>query len=63
MRLAGAFNGVSSGLLLYVGLVTLLMEEFTNAELMLPRNDSVRYCMYAAMAFCAGILAVIGIWA
>lgn len=60
---AGAFNGVSAGLLLYVGLVTLLMEEFSNSELLHRSNDRTRWGMYVAMFAAAGCMSVIGIWA
>ncbi|MEW5301938.1 MAG: hypothetical protein WDW36_004762 [Sanguina aurantia] len=59
----GAFNGVSAGLLLYVGLVTLLMEEFSNSELLHRSNDRTRWGMYAALFAAAGCMSVIGIWA
>lgn len=59
----GAFNGVSAGLLLYVGLVTLLMEEFSNSELLHRSNDRTRWGMYVALFAAAGCMSVIGIWA
>lgn len=59
----GAFNGVSAGLLLYVGLVTILVEEFTSKELLLRANNLTRWLMYAALCLSAGGMSVIGIWA
>lgn len=57
------FNGVSAGLLLYVGLVTLVVEEFTSKELLMKVHDATRWGMYLSLCGCAGIMAVIGIWA
>ncbi|MEW5314428.1 MAG: hypothetical protein WDW38_005929 [Sanguina aurantia] len=59
----GAFNGVSAGLLLYVGLVTILVEEFTSKELLLRANNLTRWLMYAALCLSAAGMSVIGIWA
>lgn len=56
----GTFNGVSGGMLTYIGMYQLIAEEFSREDLLVrPR---LRYGMYAALLAGAAVMAILGIW-
>lgn len=58
---AGVFNGVSSGMLIYIGMYQLIAEEFSREDLLVrPR---LRFGMYAALILGAACMCILGIWA
>lgn len=59
--LRGSFNGLSAGLLLYVGFVSLLAEELSRADLMSPAYSRTRLAMFGAMVAGFGGMALLGI--
>lgn len=57
----GTFNGVSSGMLIYIGMYQLIAEEFSREDLLVrPR---LRFGMYAALLAGAACMCILGIWA
>jgi zinc transporter 1/2/3 len=56
----GVFNGVSSGMLLYIGMYQLIAEEFSREDLLV--RPKLRLGMYAALLLGAAAMCVIGIW-
>jgi zinc transporter 1/2/3 len=57
----GTFNGVSSGMLIYIGMYQLIAEEFSREDLLVrPR---LRYGMYAGLLLGAACMCVLGVWA
>lgn len=57
----GTFNGVSSGMLIYIGMYQLIAEEFSREDLLVrPR---LRYGMYAALLLGGACMCVLGVWA
>lgn len=66
----GVFNGVSAGLLIYVAIAGLLVEELRRLHAEVAASPEIarkatltRLGMYGCMLLGAGIMAVIGIWA
>jgi zinc transporter 1/2/3 len=57
----GGLNGVSGGMLLYIGLNQLLAEEFSQGDLTV--RPGLRFCMYLAVVLGAGAMCALGIWA
>jgi hypothetical protein len=57
----GGLNGVSGGMLLYIGLTQLLSEEFSHGDLTV--RPGLRFGMYLAMVLGAGAMCALGIWA
>lgn len=57
----GGLNGVSGGMLLYIGLNQLLAEEFSKGDLTV--RPGLRFCMYLAVVLGAGAMCALGIWA
>jgi len=56
----GTFNGVSGGMLLYIGMYQLIAEEFSREDLLV--RSKLRYGMYAALLLGAAAMCIIGIW-
>ena len=61
LAVQGTLNSVSGGLLLYIGLVQLIAEDFTRADLA-QVSTGWQVAMHAALAVGAGCMAVIAIW-
>ena len=59
----GIFDCFSGGLLLYISLVQLIAEDFTRIDGHQPRGLLFRLATYAALAFGAGCMAMLAIWA
>lgn len=56
----GVFNGVSGGMLIYIGMYQLIAEEFSRDDLLVkPR---LRYGMYAALLLGSACMCILGIW-
>lgn len=61
LAVQGTFNGVSSGMLIYIGMYQLIAEEFSREDLLVrPR---LRYGMYAALLLGGACMCVLGVWA
>jgi zinc transporter 1/2/3 len=58
---AGVFNGVSSGMLIYIGMYQLIAEEFSREDLLV--RPGLRYGMYASLFLGAACMTILGIWA
>eukprot|EP00879_Flechtneria_rotunda_P002960 GHRR01003177.1.p1 GENE.GHRR01003177.1~~GHRR01003177.1.p1 ORF type:complete len:368 (+),score=84.80 GHRR01003177.1:176-1279(+) len=57
----GTFNGVSGGMLLYIGMYQLIAEEFSREDILVrPR---LRVGMHAALLLGAAVMCILGIWA
>eukprot|EP00775_Hariotina_reticulata_P007796 gene7796-7993_t len=57
----GTLNGVSGGMLLYIGMYQLIAEEFSREDLLVkPR---LRLGMYTALCLGAAAMCILGIWA
>lgn len=56
----GTLNGVSGGMLIYIGMYQLIAEEFSRDDLLVkPR---LRYGMYAALLLGSACMCILGIW-
>jgi zinc transporter 1/2/3 len=56
----GTLNGMSGGMLLYIGMYQLIAEEFSREDLLVkPR---LRVGMYAALCLGAAVMCILGVW-
>lgn len=60
MAIQGTFNGVSSGMLIYIGMYQLIAEEFSREDLLV--RPKLRYSMYAALLLGGACMCILGIW-
>jgi zinc transporter 1/2/3 len=61
MAVQGTINGVSSGMLIYIGMYQLIAEEFSREDLLV--RPKLRYGMYAALLLGGACMCVLGVWA
>eukprot|EP00882_Tetradesmus_deserticola_P002513 GHRQ01002675.1.p1 GENE.GHRQ01002675.1~~GHRQ01002675.1.p1 ORF type:complete len:375 (+),score=159.09 GHRQ01002675.1:202-1326(+) len=57
----GTLNGVSGGMLLYIGMFQLIAEEFSREDMLV--HTRLRLGMYAALCLGAAAMCILGIWA
>lgn len=63
LAVQGSLNSLSAGLLLYIGLVQLIAEDFTREDLQEDRKSWVRAGMHLSLLGGVALMAVIGNWA
>ncbi len=63
LAVQGVFNSISGGLLLYIGLVQLIAEDFTRMEADQTRGLLFRLSTYGALALGMAAMAMLAVWA
>ncbi len=59
----GTFNAVTGGMIVYSVFTSFLQVDFIRPDVIGKGNLNVRLLMYFSLAFGAGVMALIGLWA